>query len=274
MNTLALHAAVLLMSLGLVNIDGTNPSGGNPPMVHVFGGQRVKVDMAVKPLNTNLLEPLEIQADLYQKGQALLAPIQKDIVVAKASRFDGCGQLFLPLISWELPVPEVKRETEMVARLRMKSGGGEWLPSGQISITVYPLGFAKEPLAAFSKKRGFHLFGKNKPLRAFLKDQKVEFDDAGENLAVLPNATRDNGVYIGEATSRELAEWLGTHPGWRGHIVVFCPDSPLLPGVFVSTQGGFRIAKVTLPLLDTLSSDPRSQKTFLEILNTLTAPQF
>ena len=246
-------------------------------MVHVFGGQPVKVDLAVKPLSSNRLEPLEIQADLYQKGQSLLAPIQKDIVVAKASHFDGCfqssGLFFLPLISWELPVPEVKRETEMIARLRMKSGGGEWLPSGQISITVYPPGFAKEALAAFSKKRGLHLFGENKRLREFLKAQKAEFDYAGEDLATLPNATQDNGVYIGEATSRELAEWLGTHPGWRGNIVVFCPDSPLMPGVFVTAQGGFRIAKVTLPLLDTLSSDPRSQKTLLEILNTLSAPQ-
>ena len=32
-----------------------------------------------------------------------------------------------------------------------------------------------------------------------------------------------------------------------------------VPGVFVTAQGGFRTIKVTMPLLDTLSGDPRSQ---------------
>lgn len=237
-------------------------------MYYVFSGQPLKVDLAVETPGGNAVE---IRADLYQKGESLLAPIQKDIVVAKAIHSDG-NQLFRPLVSWTLPVPEVKGETQMMARFRITANGTEWTPAGQILITVYPTGFAKDDFSAFGKTRGLHIFGSSNRLRSFLKAQKAEFDDAGDDLASLPPAPDKKGLYLGEATARELADWLVEHPGWRGNIAVFCPDALLLPGVFVTSQGGFKTIKVTLPLLDTLSSDPRAQKTLLEILNTLAPP--
>jgi hypothetical protein len=263
MNMLNLPMAILWLALGIVRIDGTSPS-----MIHAFGGQPVKVELAIETPGGNAVE---VRADLYQKGQSLLAPIQKDIAVAKAAHSEE-SPAFRPLVSWTLPVPEVKRETQMMARFRVTTDGTTWTPAGQILITAYPAGFAKQELAAFGKTPGLHVFGGGKQLRGFLQTQKVEFDDAGEGLSALPQSPDDPGIYIGDATSRELADWLGTHPGWRGNLVVFCSDSALLPGVFVTAQGGFRTIKVTLLLLDTLSGDPRSQKTLLEILTTITTP--
>ena len=268
MNAINLPITILSLALGVVRIDGTNQPGKMPPIIHVFGGQELKVDLAVESKGG---DPVEIQADLYQKAQSLLAPVQKNIAVGKTPRFED-SEAVRPLISWTLTPPEVKREAEMIARLRIKTATGEWTPAGQIIMKVYPPGFAKEPLDAFAKQRGLHLFGECKRLRDFLKELKVEFDDAGADLVSLPANPDDKCVYLGEATPRELADWLAAQPSWRGKMVVFCPGSQLLPGVFVTAQGGLRIVKVTLPLLDTLSTDPSSQKTLLEILNNLTTP--
>jgi len=275
MNMITIPVAILLMALGVVKLDNSGKPAGNASAIHVFGGQTAKVELVVEPTNGNLAEPMEIQADLFQKGESLLAPIQKDIIVAKASRYEKCFQnepSLRPLLTWELPVPEVKRETEMLARLRIKSGGGEWVSAGQILITAYPLEFTKGPLAELAKEWGFHVFGENKNLRNYLKANKVEFDDAGDDLQALPTKPEDKGIYIGDADAQFAANWLASHSAWPSSIVVFCTDSPLLPGVYVSEHNGFRIVKVTLPLLDTLPSDPRSQKTFLEILKLLNTP--
>lgn len=264
-----LSIAILWLVLGVYKIDDPgSTTGGSQPMVHAFGGQPVKVDLAVEtPSGT----PVEIKADLFQKGQSLLMPIQKDIAVAQGIRA-GEHPSFRPLLSWTFPVPEVKRETEMIARLRIKTANGEWTPAGQILIRVYPPEFTKETLAAISRQRGLHIFGETNRLRDFLKAQKVEFHDEGNSLAALPTNPDEKGIYLGESTTGELADWLAAQPGWPGNLVVFCADSHLMSGVFVTEKGGFRTVKVTLPLLDNLSSDPQSQKTLLEILNTLTAP--
>lgn len=236
-------------------------------MFYAFGGQSLNVELAVEsPEGHHVV----IKADLYQKGQSLLAPIQKDIAVADTVRLEK-NPAIRPLVSWTLPVPEVKRETQMLARFRTSENQSEWTPAGQILVTVYPPGLAKEGLAAFGKAQGLHVFGNGDRLRDFLKAQQVEFDDAGTDLTALPPNPEDQGVYLGEATSAELTSWLAAHPNWRGNLVVFCPDSPLLPGVFVTAQSGYRTVKVTLPLLDTLATDPRGQKTLLEILHTFSA---
>lgn len=244
------------------------PSGPTEPVYHVTGGQSLKVEMV---LESPARGSVEIVADLFQKSQSLLAPIQKEILVAKAVPSEE-NQAFRPLVSWTLPIPEVKRTTQMMARFRITSNGTEWTPAGQILITAYPRNFAKDELDAFAKTRGLHLFGSSDRLRHFLKAQQVKFDDAGDDLAALPPTPDEKVVYIGEANSREFADWFATQPRWRGNIIVFCSDGALLPGVFVSGPNGFQTIKVTLPLLDTLSTDPRSQNTLLEILHTLTTP--
>ena len=262
MNDVALPLVILWLVLGAVKTDRAIPTEA---AYHAFGGQTLNIDLAVESPGRS---SVEIRADLFQKGQSLLATLQKDVVVAHGvrSELEAAGRV---LVSWELAAPEVKRETQILARLKTKTADGEWASAGQFLLVIYPPGFAKEPLAAFAKGRGFHVFGRNKNLRGFLKTEKTSFEEAGDDLTSLPETPDAKGIYLGETTAKELAEWQSSHPGWRGNLVVFCSDSPLLPGVFVTARGGSRTAKVTLPLLNSLSVDPRSQKTFLEILNTI-----
>jgi hypothetical protein len=270
MTPLMLGTVALFMSSGMVAVNNSK----TPAVVHGFSGTSVSIDLMVEPLNINLLEPVEIRADLYQKGQTLLAPVQKEIEVAKSSTYEGCSgnaTYIFPLIPWQLPIPEVKRETQFVAGLRTKSGDGPWQPSGQIYLTAYPKDFAKTALAAVCKTRQLRLLGGSSRLRAFFKAQQVPFEDAGDGLNALPS----NGgpeIYLIESDAAELTDWRASHPHWKGNLVVFCPDAPLLPGVFVTMQNGLNLAKITLPLLDALSSNPRNQKTFLEILETFNNP--
>lgn len=270
MNAINLPAALLSLILGTVEIDGTGGSQpvAKPPRLHVFAGQPVHVDLSVLTPNG---KPMDISADLFQKGQSLLAPIQKDIEVAKAINSAGFEPL-RPLLTWTLSVPEVKRETEMVVRFRVKTDANEWRAAGQLFLTVYPPNFAAEDLEKIGKTPGLRVFGSD-PLRKFLQAQKVDFDDAGPDLDALPAAPEGPGIFVGEVTTHQLTEWLEAHPRWKGNLVVFCSDAPLLPGVFLTThQGGLRLAKVTMPMLDTLSTDPHSQKTLIDILNSITTP--
>ena len=259
MNAAALPVVILLTVLGAVKTD--SPTG---VAYHAFGGRPLKIELAVEvPVGV----PVDIRADLFQKGESLLAPLQKDILVAQAVRSDGqpSGRA---LVAWELAVPEVKRETKMLVRLKSKSASGEWVSAGQFLFAAYPPGFADEALAGISKDRPIHMFGENKNLRAFLKTKKLAFDDDLEGLSSLPVDPDAKAIYIGEAAAADLSAWLAAHSGWRGNLVVFCPDATSMPGVFVTVRGGLRLAKVTLPLLNSLSNDPLSQKTFVEILNT------
>ncbi|MDD5348674.1 MAG: hypothetical protein PHQ12_00555 [Chthoniobacteraceae bacterium] len=267
MNVIQLPLAIIWLVFGMVRIDGTSGGqpGAQPPAYYGFGGQPVTLELAVE---TPKGEPVDIQADLFQRAQTLLAPVQKDIVVAQALNASGFAP-YRPLVSWKMPLPAVTRETQMLARFRVRTGAADWQPAGQVLLTVYPPDFAKEELARVAKDPGLRVFGGD-ALRKFLKAQKTDFEDVGSDLASLPPSPEDKNLYIGEATSRQLAQWLTANPAWQGSLVVFCTDTPLLPGVFVTTQGGLRLAKVTLPMLDTLSTDPRSQKTLVEVLKSVT----
>lgn len=230
-----------------------------PPASHVFGGQPVKIDLSLEaPLGSKL----EARADLIQKAQSLTAPLQKDIVVAEAISFAGQTRC---RITASLPLPKVQRETQIIARFRLKAKG-EWRPASEMIFVVYPPDFLKGELQDIAGATRLHLFGDDKRLRDFLNGQEVKFDEIG---AEFPENPETNQVYAGCAGAKELSQWLAAHATWQGSLLVFCEDSNLLPGVFIDSRRERRLAKVTLPLLDNLSSDPRSQKTLTEIFNNI-----
>ena len=188
MNAAALPVVIFLMVLGVVKTDSPTDVS-----YHAFAGRPLKIEFAVEVPGGG---PVEIRADLFQKGESLLAPLQKDILVAQAVRADS--QLSSrPLAAWELAVPDVKRETKMLVRLKAKSADGEWAPAGQFLIAAYPLGFVDEPLAGLFKDRPVHVFGGNKNLRGFLKTKRVGFDDDLDGLSSLSENPDPKAIYIG-----------------------------------------------------------------------------
>lgn len=251
-------AALIWLVTGLMPLDGTGPSSA-PMAYHVFGGRPARVDCAIQAPAGGTVD---VEADLFQQGGGLAAPLEQKIAVARGVK----PQPDRPLVSWTLPIPAVKRETQMVARLRVRPPGGEWTPAGGFKLTVYPPGFAGENLAAVAKERRLRVFGPG-TLREFLRGQGIEFEDLGPDLsAVEPDP---ECVDLGQAPAERLGEWLEGHTGWRGTLVVYCPDAPLLPGVYVTAGRGSRLAKLVFP--ENLA-EPRAQKTLLETLKTVITP--
>lgn len=244
----------------------TNAVVPSTRVYHAFGGETLAVEVLLSGAPGTVLE---IQGDLLQKAQSLAVPVQKEIPLGKGIEL---GDAAMHLHTLALPIPEVKRESLFIARFRIKTtAGGDWQAGGQIVVRAYPPNEAKENLAELAKENRLQLFGSDKRLRAFLESRKIPFTETGTDLETLPHAPRAGAVFLGDASAVQLARWADAHPDWQGNLIVFSPDSNLLPGVFLTPRNGRKIVKVTLPLLDTLSTDPRSQKTLVEILKTAAA---
>ena len=72
----------------------------------------------------------------------------------------------------------------------------------------------------------------------------------------------------GDIDSRKLDDWLKHLPKGEGvRLVAFTRDPWSIPGVYVQAQPGSMICKVTLPILEKLTSDPRSQAAFIELFS-------
>jgi len=226
--------------------------------VFAFGDRNVQLEMiAGNP-------QAEICADLFQAGgRSIIAPLQKDILVTDKVQPDG-------RIIWKLPLPEVEKETHYVAKLRARDAGDAWVNAGQIEFFVYPENYTQASLKALGKAVPLRLFGESKVLRAYLKAQKISFEETDNELSELRPQSANDGepvLYLGEATAEEFAKWRRENPAWNAPIAVFCPDpkSRTLPGIWISGC----VAKVTVPLVEKLNTDPRSRLTLLEILQTI-----
>lgn len=244
--------------------DGTGAQA--PRVYHAFGGRTLAVEAVLSGAPGTVLE---VQADLLQKAQSLVVPVQKEIPLGKGIEL---GDALPHLCKLDLPVPEVKRESLFIAQFRVKTQkAGDWQASGQAILKVYPPDGAKESLAQIAREHPLQLFGTDTRLRDFLESRHIPFSDTGTELENLPPSSPAGTVFLGSAPAAQVARWVNAHPEWQGSMVVFSPDSGLLPGVFSTPQNGRNIVKVTLPLLETLSTDPRSQKTLVEIFKTTLA---
>ncbi len=241
--------------------DGGANAAAPDLLYNVFGGQPVKLDLWLRIGGAG--GKVDLTADLVQKANALAAPLAKDVPLAGGIAFGGqpSGR-----ITVSLPFPKVRGETQVVALFRFKSGG-KTIPAGKAVFNVYPADFFKDRMQDITGTMRLEIFGGDKRLGDFLKSREIKFTDGSDTLPDNPAA---GGVYAGSIGAKELAQWLDAHPVWHGGLIVFCGDTGLLPGVFVEARGDGRMAKVTLPLLDNISTDPRSQETLAEIFNAIT----
>ena len=227
--------------------------------LHVFGGQDVKIAYSIEgPLGSKA----DVRASLFQKAQSLAAPLQKDIALGEQISF--ATQTWKRVVV-SLPIPKVKRRTQIVAEIEVK-GAGDWHVAGHVDFMVYPPDSLKSELQELVGAAHLEVFGNDKRLGPFLEKEEVKTDDIGSDLPDRPEAGH---IYVGVAKTADLSQWLNAHSTWDGNLVVFCEDSDLLPGAFVEIRGDGRLAKVTLPLLDNIAADPLAQKTFIDILATI-----
>ncbi len=229
------------------------------PELHVFGGATVDLDVAVEaPLGSKV----SLAYTLYQIARNLSAPLGRDIAVPEPVIFEKQTRRNVRI---PITLPDVKRRTEVIVWFRAESADGEKNErTGQTRLFIYPQDQTEElavSLERVQKDAGVSLavFGESKHIRAFLEQSGIPFTDAGSEL---PPTLKADALYLGEIDPHALA----TRRFANARIIFFSPDPALPPGVYTTIRGSGLFTKVTLPILDTLATNPQSQLTFIDIL--------
>lgn len=216
------------------------------PVIHVFDGVPATLNLAVEaPLGANV----SLRAEVVQVASGLAAPLAPELKIADAVAF---ADRTFSIVPASIPLPVVKNKTELRVRFRMETAGREPLFC-DAQIFVHP-----KELPETLKKPPVPLtvFGESPRLRAFLTGQGVPFTDGGD---ALPSAPRKDVLYLTE---------IETPPAWPEgmRVVFFSAGLDGLPGVYQRETPPGSVTKVTLPILDNLSTDPLSQEIFARLL--------
>jgi hypothetical protein len=259
----------------------------------VIGGQNIAIDFHI-PAS---VERKNVTIDIWQvvgpAGNGTAVYLQKNVPLENLFRKGTDTFDFQP--------PTVKRRTAMAVSFREKAGDpktGSRIRLGHVWLNVYPdipLRETAKPLADAlrhyqtanpSALPAILFFGSGEfiaPLRAFLEDCDIPFQDAGEDLDWM---TRDEAaasvLHIGHLLNSaqpnpffalEKGRWLvfsgGIDAFFRTH------NSSLawyMPGIYSKTTPGGVLTRVTLPLLQQLADDPRAREVLLELITDAVAP--
>ncbi len=235
------------------------PESALKPELHCFGGGVVECKVAVEaPLGSKV----SFEMALFQITSGLAAPLGEK----SASDPIEFEKQTRRVVSVPLSLPEVKNRTELMARFFTQLSGEEKKAvAGTAKVFVYPKDQMKELALSFArveKDTGISLtiFGESKRIRGFLKENKITFNEAGSEL---PSTLSKTALYMGEVDARSPA--VRRNFG-AARVILFAPDPMLPPGVYTTIRDNGLFSKVTLPLLDTLATNPQSQRTFFDIL--------
>lgn len=225
--------------------------------IPVVGGEPVKFEVAVEaPVGAKFF----LCADTIQLTRDLEAPLQRDLLLGPELSFPTAERRKLTV---EVPLPEVKQPTFVQVNFR---AGREGPAAGQALFIVFPKMAAGElarVLGAEQKAAGSRLaiFGKSPALREFFKDQKIGFEDLGEEY---PKEFSSGLVVLGEVTAADLE----THrpAGGAGRAILFVRGARQPPGVYQTITPTGSLTKVTLPLLFGLADNPQNRNLFLDLI--------
>jgi hypothetical protein len=141
-----------------------------------------------------------------------------------------------------------------------------------LSLQVYPAAPRADlpSLAEALHRSGIRLqvSGRSSTLRAQLRAEKLDFDDLGP---AAPERLESGALLIADlepAAWQALREGVAEAP--RGsRLLAFVPDPDLLPGIYPAaglSGDTATCAKITLPVLERLPSDPRARETLHHLL--------
>lgn len=243
--------------LEIIGVGSATPPAA-ASVTHLFWSPSVEITLAVEGA---LGSQMELRADLFQLSDSLAAPLVRDLPTGPPVSFKNSTRRKL---SVSLPLPKLQRQTQLQVRFKTKKEG-DWAKIGQATLVVYPADYLKD--VELGNQLPLVVFGGDGRLAEFFKRQKIKFEEIGQALPETPQADR---LYLGRAGAKELSQWQEAHPEWKGNLVVFTEAAAQLPGVFSQFSANQRISKVTLPILDQLGTDPRSQKTVIDLINSIT----
>lgn len=155
--------------------------------------------------------------------------------------------------------PAVKRVTRFMFWL------GEFGPQ---PFTVFPVAESREDLAslaeAFEASRlDLVVCGGSAELRAWLRSQKLDFEDWGVDA---PESLSADTLLLGELRAEDWHRLTDTRGA--GHVLAVMDEPALVPGVYIERDpaGRRHLAKITCPLFPLLTTDPRAGETLHALL--------
>lgn len=242
---------VVVEPLGLAGRDTGRPG------ISVVGGEPVKFELAVEaPAGAKFF----LYADIKQVARDLEAPLQRGLPLGPELNFPTAERRKLTV---EIPLPGVKQPTHLLVDFKGDLSGPA---TGQASFIVFPKmapGELARSVEAAEKTGASRLaiFGKSPALRAFFKDQKIGFEDLGEEF---PKEFSSGSLVLGEVTAADLETHRPT--GASGRAILFASGTRLPPGVYQTITPEGSLTKVTLPLLPGLADNPQNRNLFLDLI--------
>jgi hypothetical protein len=226
---------------------------------YFIGGAPAKVRLAIEaPLGVKV----SVTGDLFQVSEMLAAPVSRDLSLAEGVSFAERTQA---VVEAEFALPEVARRTRFIAKLRLHVAGEEGpRPAGEVVLFAYPRGHLDGLRKFLATRAGegpplLGVFGASPALRSFFEQEKIPFSDLG---AELPASLGRKIIYVGEASTEKLAPRFSEEM----RVIIFDRHSDALPGVYPSPRSPGFLIKVTLPLLDSLATNPHTQEMFARLL--------
>jgi hypothetical protein len=215
-----------------------------------------------------LLPPQTSLADavphLFQLAGSLARPLPAEVVVQPDPSDSR-------LVVISLTPPSVTRVTQFVLQVGKL---------GSQTLVVFPAATRRDdiaPLAEVLETSRLRLMvcGASPELRAYLRGQKLDFEDFGTDA---PDRLAADALLVGLLSDEDWRR-LAVDPVagtilTSGRLLAFVDDPALVPGVYAqpAPAGRSYLAKVTLPLPALLPSDPRARETLAALLRAALAP--
>lgn len=223
---------------------------------HFFGGQKIKLPIIVHGVSS---EAIDLQARLFQLTSSLVAPVGDVLEVFSQKKLNNHSQ---KEYSVSVKLPSVKRETTLELRFWAKiHSKKEWRDVGRTRIQVYPKKLL-EPLKVWSENIQLRLEDNEGTLSRFLTAQEFTFMDS--KAATLRPSQRSIVTLLVRNSERSS---LPKHRIRAGEtVIIFREGVESLPKIVVSPSGKGNLISVEMEIIKNLETDPRTQKTFLQIL--------
>jgi len=228
---------------------------------HYFGGQKIELPFIVHGAHS---ESIDLQAKLSQLTSSIVAPVGDVLEVFSQKKLNDHSRKEYSL---SLTLPSVKRETTFELRFWVKiHSNEEWWDAGRTRIQVYPKKLL-EPLKVWSENIQLRIEDNEGTLSRFLTAQKIAFMDS--KVAALKLSQTPIVTLIVRNSERSSLPKRRIRAGET--IIVFNERVESLPKIVASSSREGNLINVEMGVIKNLETDPRAQKTFLQILELATS---
>ena len=259
--TLMKARAMILLALAITGL--APPLRADPPIVlGVAGRPRLSVPVALiggesatlRLLADRAVTPAASSARLFQ----LAGPVAKPIETPLSLDLDPADPRVLLV---RFTPPAVARASRLALQFD---------EAPPLILHVLPAGPREDRPALADALHTARLrvlvCGRSPELRAWLRSEKVDFDDLGVDP---PERIPGDALLLGQMSEEDWNQLTAT-PAAATPLLAFVDSPGLLPGVYAESAA--RRAKVTLPILSGLTADPLARQTLHALILQSIAP--